>query len=160
MPLAAAARSAFDVARPALQVAGPEPRSPPVTSEPGTDAAACGSSRHAENTKTATKRRRARAGMSHLPSAVDHTDSSRPIEGTRPGSASLRAMMGELEAVVVEVRPWDVHGVGYVDVTVVYPAGPPDTARLGPESVPEDLGAGERVMVTKAVNMIVGIRRA
>jgi hypothetical protein len=69
-------------------------------------------------------------------------------------------MLGELEAVVIEVRPWDVHGVGYVDVTVVYPDRVLETARLGPESVPEDLEAGERVMVTKAVNMIVGIRRA
>jgi hypothetical protein len=69
-------------------------------------------------------------------------------------------MMGELEAVVVEVKPWDVHGVGYVDVTVVYPDRVLETARLGPESVPEDLEGGERVMVTKAVNMIVGIRRA
>lgn len=69
-------------------------------------------------------------------------------------------MLGELEAVVVEVRPWDVHGVGYVDVTVVYPDRVLETARLGPESVPEALEAGERVMLTKAVNMIVGIRRA
>ena len=68
-------------------------------------------------------------------------------------------MVGELEAVVVEVKPWDVHGVGYVDVTVVYPDRKLETARLGPESVAEDLEAGERVMVTKAVNMIVGIRR-
>ena len=68
-------------------------------------------------------------------------------------------MLGEREAVVVEVKPWDVHGVGYVDVTVVYPDRMLETARLGPESVPEDLGVGERVMVTKAVNMIVGIRR-
>jgi hypothetical protein len=35
-----------------------------------------------------------------------------------------------------------------------------ETARLGPESVPEDLEAGESVMVTKAVNVILGIRRA
>ena len=69
-------------------------------------------------------------------------------------------MLGELEAVVVEVKPWDVHGVAYVDVTVVYPDRVLETARLGPESVPEDLEAGERVMLTKAVNMIVGIRRA
>lgn len=69
-------------------------------------------------------------------------------------------MLGELEAVVVEVKPWDVHGVGYVDVTVVYPDRRLETARLGPESAPEDLEAGERVMVTRAVNMIVGIRRA
>ena len=69
-------------------------------------------------------------------------------------------MLGELEAVVVEVKPWDVHGVGYVDVTVVYPDRVLETARLGPESVPEDLRGGERVRVTKAVNMIVAIRRA
>jgi hypothetical protein len=69
-------------------------------------------------------------------------------------------MLGEREALVVEVKPWDVHGVGYVDVSVVYPDRILETARLGPESVPQDLEAGERVMVTKAVNMIVGIRRA
>ena len=73
---------------------------------------------------------------------------------------ACRIMLGEREAVVVEVKPWDVHGVGYVDVTVVYPDRMLETARLGPESLPEDLDAGERVMVTKAVNMIVGIRRA
>jgi hypothetical protein len=68
-------------------------------------------------------------------------------------------MLGEREAVVVEVKSWDVHGVGYVDVTVVYPDRMLETARLGPESVPGDLEAGERVTVTKAVNMILGIRR-
>ena len=30
---------------------------------------------------------------------------------------------------------------------------------MGPESVPEDLRAGEQVVVSKAVNMIVAIRR-
>ena len=68
-------------------------------------------------------------------------------------------MLGELEAVVVEVKPWDVHGVGYVDVTVAYPDRVLETARLGSESIPEDLEAGEHVVVNKAVNMIVGIRR-
>lgn len=68
-------------------------------------------------------------------------------------------MLGEVEAVVLEVKPWDVHGVGYVDVTVVFPDRTTDTARLGPESVPEDLQAGEQVVVSRAVNMIVAIRR-
>ena len=68
-------------------------------------------------------------------------------------------MLSEREAVVVEVKPWDVHGVAYVDVTVVYPDRMLETARLGPESVPEGLEEGERVMVNKAVNMIIGIRR-
>jgi len=40
-------------------------------------------------------------------------------------------MLGEREAVVVEVKPWDVHGVGYVDVTVAYPDRMLETARLG-----------------------------
>ncbi len=60
---------------------------------------------------------------------------------------------------MVEVKPWDVHGVRYVDVTVVYPDRVLETARLGPESVPDDLAAGERVLVSRAVNMIVAITR-
>jgi hypothetical protein len=76
--------------------------------------------------------------------------------------AALRypAVLGEREALVLEVRPWDVHGVGYVDVTVAYRDRSVETARLGRESVPEDLAAGDEVLVSSAVNMIVGIRRA
>ncbi|HEX5901626.1 MAG TPA: hypothetical protein VF028_00700 [Actinomycetota bacterium] len=69
-------------------------------------------------------------------------------------------MLREREAMVVEVKPWDVHGVGYVDVTVVYQDRETETARLGPESVPDELKAGERVLVYRAVNMIVSIERA
>lgn len=61
---------------------------------------------------------------------------------------------------MIEVKPWDVHGVGYIDVTVTYRDRSVETARLGRESVPEDLAAGDAVMVSKAVNMIVGLRRA
>ena len=61
---------------------------------------------------------------------------------------------------ILDVRPWDVHGVGYVDVTVRFPDGVLESARLGAESIPEGLEAGERVMVSTAVNMIVSIRRA
>jgi hypothetical protein len=68
-------------------------------------------------------------------------------------------VLGEREAVVLEVRPLDVHGVSYVDVTVAFPDGVLETARLGAESIPEDLRRGERVMVSLAVNMIVAIRR-
>jgi hypothetical protein len=69
-------------------------------------------------------------------------------------------VLGEQEAVVLEVKPWDVHGVAYVDVTVVFSDRAVENARLGAESIPMDLEAGERVMVTRAVNMIVSIRRA
>ena len=68
-------------------------------------------------------------------------------------------VLAEREAVVVEVKPWDVHGVGYVDVTVAYPDRVLETARLGAESIPEDLRTGEQVLVSLAVNMIVAIRR-
>jgi hypothetical protein len=32
-------------------------------------------------------------------------------------------------------------------------------ARLGPESVPEDLREGEQVLVTRVANIVVSIRR-
>ena len=70
-----------------------------------------------------------------------------------------RAVLGEQEALVVEVKPWDVHGVSYVDVTVAYRDRTIETARLGRESVPEDLVVGEEVLVSRAVNMVVGVRR-
>lgn len=69
-------------------------------------------------------------------------------------------MLGEQEAVVVEVRPWDVHGVAHVDLTLVYPDRSVETARLGKESAPEGLIAGEHVVVMKAMNVVVEVRRA
>jgi hypothetical protein len=60
----------------------------------------------------------------------------------------------------MEVKPWDAHGVGYVDVTVVFRDGAVETARLGAESVPEGLESGEQVLVSSAANVIVSIGRA
>jgi hypothetical protein len=68
--------------------------------------------------------------------------------------------MGEREATIREVREFDLHGTRYLDVTVAYPDGVLETARLGGESVPDRLQDGERVLVARAVNMIVSIRRA
>jgi hypothetical protein len=68
-------------------------------------------------------------------------------------------MMGDSEALVVEVKPWDVHGVGYVDVTVALRDRTLETARLGKESVPENLQPGEEVLLSKVMNTIVSIRR-
>ena len=58
-----------------------------------------------------------------------------------------------------EIREFDLHGTRYVDVTVAYPDEVLETARLGGESVPDRLLEGERVLVVRAVNMIVSIRR-
>lgn len=68
-------------------------------------------------------------------------------------------VLGEREAVVQQVRPVSIHGAQFVDVTVGYPDGARETARLGTESVPQNLEAGERVLVSTAVKMIVAIRR-
>ena len=68
-------------------------------------------------------------------------------------------MLGEAEAVVVEVRPFDLHGVAYCDLTVRLPDGSTETARLGPEGAPPDLRAGERVLATRVANMIISVRR-
>jgi hypothetical protein len=69
-------------------------------------------------------------------------------------------VLGEAEALVVDVRPFDVHGVGYVDVTVAYRDRSTATARLGQESVPADLVAGEQVIARIVANMIVSIERS
>ena len=68
-------------------------------------------------------------------------------------------MLGEREAVVVEARPFDVHGVPHLDVTIVYSDRAVTTARLGAESAPADLAPGEQVIVSLAMNMVVAIRR-
>jgi hypothetical protein len=69
-------------------------------------------------------------------------------------------VLGEQEAVVMEIRLWDVHGVGHVDVTLVYPDRTVETARLGSESVAEGLVTGDVVLVAKAMNVVVEVRRA
>lgn len=68
-------------------------------------------------------------------------------------------MLGERDALVLEVSPFDIHGVPHVDVRVAYRDRTVDTARLGGESVPEGLAAGQEVIVSVALNMIVAIRR-
>lgn len=69
-------------------------------------------------------------------------------------------MFDEREALVMEVRPWDVHGSGFVDVTVAYADRSLGSARLGRESAPPDLAAGDRVVVRLVMNTIVEITRA
>ena len=68
-------------------------------------------------------------------------------------------MLGEQEALVVEVRSFDLHGVTYFDVTVAFPDRSMVEARLGPEAVPDGLQKGERVMATRVANMVVSLRR-
>jgi hypothetical protein len=66
---------------------------------------------------------------------------------------------GEQEARVSEVRSFDLHGVTYHDVTLTFPDGSVDTARLGPEAVPESIEPGDSVLVTRVANMTISLRR-
>jgi hypothetical protein len=68
-------------------------------------------------------------------------------------------MLGDREAVVTEVKPFDLHGVTYYDLALIFSDGSTQSARLGPEGVPDGLKAGDGVLVTMAANMVVSLRR-
>jgi hypothetical protein len=68
-------------------------------------------------------------------------------------------VLGEQEATVTAVKPFDLHGVTYFDLALTFSDGTAQTARLGPEAVPDGLKAGDRVLVTMAANMAISLRR-
>ena len=68
-------------------------------------------------------------------------------------------MMGEQEATVVAARPFGLHGVTYYDLAVGFPDRSVQQARLGAESVPDDLEKGERILATRVANMVISVRR-
>ena len=68
-------------------------------------------------------------------------------------------MIGEQEALVVDVKPFELHGVTYQDVTIAYRDRSVEQARLGPEGVPLGLQPGEQVLVTKVANIVISLRR-
>jgi hypothetical protein len=68
-------------------------------------------------------------------------------------------MVGERDAVVLRARPYDVHGVAHVEVNLRFEDGRIETVRLGAESAPADLSAGEPVLVRVVMTTVVGIRR-
>jgi hypothetical protein len=67
-------------------------------------------------------------------------------------------VLGDRDAVVLEVRRFEIHGSGFVDVTVVLQDRSTMTARIGAESVPPEMAPGDHVTVSLAMNMIVAIR--
>lgn len=67
--------------------------------------------------------------------------------------------LGEQEAVVLEVRPIDLHGVRYADVAIVFKDRSVERSRLGPEAVPDGLTEGEHVLATRVGRMVVSLRR-
>ena len=52
-------------------------------------------------------------------------------------------MLAEEEAIVLKVAPFDLHGVRYYDLAVGFPDRSVQQARLGAESVPDDLQEGD-----------------
>lgn len=68
-------------------------------------------------------------------------------------------MLAEEEAVVLEVKAFDLHGMTYYDLAVRFPDRSVQEARLGAESVPDDLRKGERILATRVANMVISIRR-
>jgi hypothetical protein len=68
-------------------------------------------------------------------------------------------MMGQQEATVEAVKPFDLHGMRYYDLAVRFVDGHVEQARLGAESVPDGLEPGDAVMATRVANMVVSLSR-
>jgi hypothetical protein len=68
-------------------------------------------------------------------------------------------VLGEEEALVLEVNPFEVHGLTYYDVTVAFRDRSIAQARLGPESVPENLERGEQVLASRVAGMLISLKR-
>lgn len=79
--------------------------------------------------------------------------------GRRNLEARLVAMLAEREAVVAEVRRYEIHGSPHVQVALAFADGTFLQAQLGAESVPADLEAGDEVVVRSAMNVVVSIER-
>jgi len=69
-------------------------------------------------------------------------------------------VLREEEAVVVDIKPFNLHGVNFQDVTITFPDRSIDHARLGPEGVPENLQPGDVVLAMRVSNMVVSLRRS
>jgi hypothetical protein len=68
-------------------------------------------------------------------------------------------VFGDESGTVAAVRGFDLHGVTYYDLAVRFDDGRVEEARLGPESVPGGLAAGDRVRVIRAGLMIIQVAR-
>ncbi len=69
-------------------------------------------------------------------------------------------MLGERDAVVAEVTPYQVHGSPHVTIVLAFADKTFTQAQLGSESVPADLHPGDHVIVRLAMSVVVAIERA
>jgi hypothetical protein len=68
-------------------------------------------------------------------------------------------MFGDDVGTVDAARPFDLHGVTYWDLAIKLDDGRIEETRLGPESVPGGLKAGDRVRLMRAGFMIIQVAR-
>jgi hypothetical protein len=68
-------------------------------------------------------------------------------------------VLGTREAVVAEIRRYEVHGSPHVQVALAFPDRTFATAQLGAESVPAGVEAGDPVLVRFAMNVVVALER-
>jgi hypothetical protein len=72
-------------------------------------------------------------------------------------------LKGTKQAQVTRVQPVSIHGQISLDVYFVDPDDPQgqvSLARIGPESVPRDLEAGDRVVLHYMLGVVTSIERA
>jgi hypothetical protein len=71
-------------------------------------------------------------------------------------------LKGTREVLVTKVQPVSIHGQLSLDVSFVIPDDPQSQvslARIGPESVPKGLEAGDRVVLHYMVGVVTSITR-
>ena len=71
-------------------------------------------------------------------------------------------LKGTREVLVTKVQPVSIHGQISLDVSFVIPDDPQSQvslARIGPESVPKGLEAGDRVVLHYMVGVVTSITR-
>ena len=71
-------------------------------------------------------------------------------------------LKGTRDALVTKVQPVSIHGQISLDVSFVNPEDPQgqvSLARIGPESVPRNLEAGDRVVLHYMVGVVTSITR-
>jgi len=68
-------------------------------------------------------------------------------------------MLGTRDAVVAEIRHYEIHGSPYVEVTLAFADRTFTKAQLGAESVPAGIEPGDLVVVRSAMNVVVALER-
>ena len=70
-------------------------------------------------------------------------------------------LMGEHRIEVIDVRPLEIHGSRYLDLTYALDgdrSGVRHTARIGPEAVQGDLRPGSACQAAFAMRLLIGVR--